>query len=270
MGLGREMTIDQSVLTIGVIAVAGFLLALLIGASQISSARRLPYFILRRERAVVGWRWILVAVVLGVFGLLSLTIGRRVVYVFIPPTPSLTPTATVTATPTISPTPTISATPTITGTPTITATPTITPTPQLPDEIRVLVVESVTPNPEAVFSPIVVAPRLDQSNRPLGGAEDFTNPVPGLFGAFTYNNLTDGIRWTAIWLLEDAVICVETQIWDGGTGGYGYTECDPERWEPGEYEIQMFIAEQWKISTRLNVLGDPPTATPSPSATSAP
>ena len=51
-------------------------------------------------------------------------------------------------------------------------------------------------------------------------------------------------------------------VWDGGTGGYGYTECLPEGgWAEGSYEVQVFIGDQWKSSARFDVLGDPATAT---------
>jgi hypothetical protein len=257
------MTIDQSVLAIGIIFLAIFLLAALIGWGQIQSARELSYFTLRREKSAQGWRWIAAGLILGLAGLVVLLFGRKAVYTISPPTPSITPSPTITLTATITPTGTITLTPTITWTPTITATPTVTPTPMLPEEIRLLIRETVTPNPDALFSPILISERLNNSNQAILPAVEFANPVRRLFGAFTYNNLLDGVRWTALWLRDDEVVCIETQLWDGGTGGYGYTECEVEQWLPGEYEIRVFFGEQWKVSVRFQVSGDPPTVTPS-------
>jgi hypothetical protein len=267
------MTIEKFVQLLALLLFCGLLAAIFYGWRQIRSARGLPYFLLRRERLTQGWRWIFWGVVLGVVALFTQIFGLRVAYVIIPPTPSLTPTATITLTPTITRTPTITLSPTISGTPTITSTPTETPTPRLPDALaQLLIRETVTPDPEAVFSPIEVATILDLLNRPLDPAEVFENPLGRLFGAFTYNNLQDGVRWTAIWYRGIEEVCIETKAWDGGTGGYGYTECQPDRWFPGDYEIQMFLGEQWKVTARFRVVGEPPipsaTSSPTPSATS--
>jgi len=42
-------------------------------------------------------------------------------------------------------------------------------------------------------------------------------------------------------------ICSETKPWDGSTGGYGYTQCNPssEQWQPGDYEVQLFVGLTW-------------------------
>ena len=262
------MTIDRFVQSLVLFFICGFLAAIWYGCRMIRSARGLPYFLLRRERLTQGWRWVFLGIVLGVAGLLTQIGGLRVAYVILPPTPSVTPTGTTTLTPTITLTATITRTPTISSTPTISATPTETPTPRLPDALaRLLIRETVTPDPDAAFSPIEIATRLDSLNRPLDPAEVFENPLGRVFGAFTYNNLRDGIRWTAIWYRGAEEICIETKAWDGGTGGYGYTECHPDQWLPGDYEIQMFLGEQWKVSARFRVVGEPPLPTSTPSAT---
>jgi hypothetical protein len=68
-----------------------------------------------------------------------------------------------------------------------------------------------------------------------------------------------------LWYRGEEVVCFESKLWDGSTGGYGFTDCTPEAWIPGEYEVRMFVGELWKVSARFTVLGaGTPTATPSP------
>jgi len=125
----------------------------------------------------------------------------------------------------------------------------------------------LTPNPESVFSEIVVAQRLGEFNQPIEPAESFYLPLGTLYGTFTYDNLVDGVQWTSLWYRGDEIICSESLPWDGGTGGYGYTECDPRIWEIGEYEIRIFLGSEWKTSVRFRIEEQ---TTSSPSATSTP
>jgi type VI secretion system secreted protein VgrG len=86
--------------------------------------------------------------------------------------------------------------------------------------------------------------------------------------------MTAGAQWTALWyrVADWQLICAESLPWDGGTGGYGYTECQPspDLWQPGEFEVQIFVGLQWVISSRFTVTGDAPTAIPSATPTLTP
>ena len=261
------LTIEQWINTILVISFGLVILLFWIGLNRIRKARLLPYFVLRRKEMAAGWRVILIAVIVGFVALLFLGYGEAMVFLIVQPTPSITPTPSPTATPSHSPTPTITLTPSISPTATITRTPTQTPTPMIPEAITVLFKETITPEANAVFSRIDVSRRLDNLNRPINPDQEFQNPINTLYGAFTYDFLTDGARWTAIWYRGEEVVCVESKPWDGGTGGYGFTECNPRSlWLSGEYEIRMFLGEQWKVSARFTISGNPATPTLSPSA----
>ncbi len=230
---------------------------------------------LRRDRVAAGWRMIGLAMVLALAALMVQLFGRRAAYAIVPPTPSATPTATATQTPTITLTPTVTLTPSITPTPSITWTPTATNTPVIPENIGVLFRETVTPDPRAALSTIDIASRLDNSNRAVNPDNTFISPTGVLYGAFTYNFMQDGVRWTAIWYHGSTIVCLESKPWDGGTGGFGYTECNPQQgWQAGDYEIQMFVGTLWKVSAEFEVLSGTPTpsatATPSPSLTATP
>jgi hypothetical protein len=249
-------------------AVAGLSIAMLLmiwlGWSRLRGAQRLPYFTLRHQRVGEGWRLILLGFALGAFGLITRLLGKQVVFIFITPTPTSRPTATATFTPTITLTPSITPTASLTPTPSATPTSTITPTPEVPEALTVLFRDTVTPRPEAVFSPIEISRRIDSLNRAVSPQANFENPIEILYGAFTYDFLDDGVRWTAIWYRGSAIVCSETKPWDGGTGGFGYTECSPsDGFQPGKYEVQMFLGESWIVSAAFTVDGEPGSPTPS-------
>ena len=258
----QSLTIDQTVFAIVIVLIIGGGFAMLVGGTQIRSARKLRYFLLRRERIMAGWRLVGLGAVLVIAGLVGTRFGRQAAYVIVRPTPSVTSSPTITRTPTITSSPTVTLTPTITATPSITYTPTASGTPQLPPEIQILMRSTEPVDEDPLFSQPVLARRLDRENQPISPAEDFYNPVGTLYAAFTYNNLRDDVRWTAIWYLGQDIICLETQLWDGGTGGYGYTECSPEAWMAGEYEIRIFWGTRWMTSVRFEVIGETATVTP--------
>lgn len=266
------MTIDQTVELLSLGLFGALFVLLWLGWARVRAAHRLPFFMLRRQRSLQAWRLLLLGAALGLAGLMVRLFGRQAAYVLVPPTPSATPTFTATASATATLTPSITPTPSATLIPSITPTASETPTPTIPEAITVLFRETVTPRPESVFSPIEIARRLDRLNRALSPAEAFENPIGTLYGAFTYDFLDDGVRWTALWYRGDRIVCSETKPWEDGTGGYGYAECAPAGgWEAGEYELRMFLGETWKVSARFRVSGLPPTATatPSPSATAS-
>jgi type VI secretion system secreted protein VgrG len=263
------LTIDQTVQLIAIMLFAGLALFAWLGWNQVQTASRLPYFALRRQRLAGGWRLILLAAILGVAALSAQFFGRQAAYAIVPPTPSATATASITPTASITAVPSITPTSSNTPIPPITATPTVTGTPVLPERITVLFRETVTPQPDALLSSLEVAARLDNFNRAIEPQASFVLPSGRLFAAFTYDFLQDGVRWSAIWYRGDQIVCLETQPWDGGSGGYGYTECEPELgWQPGSYEIQIFLGETWKVSGRFEVLDG--TETPVPTMTAEP
>jgi len=151
-------------------------------------------------------------------------------------------------------------------------TPTLTPTPYIPIAVEAQFTSVVTPNPEAIFSPIQFSQRY-VNFEVVNPATEFQNPVGHLYGAFTYDNMIPGVQWTALWYRDGTLVHFETIPWDGATGGAGYTDWNPpaEEWLPGDYLVQIFVGLEWKVTGEFKVVGAPPpptiTLTPIPSRT---
>ncbi|MCW5877073.1 MAG: hypothetical protein KIS85_09385 [Anaerolineales bacterium] len=241
------------------------LYALWTGRTRMRQAGELPYHRLRQQRLLQGWGTVFWGLVL--FGLAALVhfYGRPAAYAIIP----VTPTASLTNSPTLSPTP--SDTPTITLTPSETATLefTLTPTPpQLPPEVRSQFESQVTPDPDAVFSPLIFGRGFNfQTFQPLNTGITFANPVNGIYAAYSYDFMLPGVQWSAVWYRGDELVYFETAPWNGGTGGFGYTQWlpDAEDWLPGVYQVQIFVGTQVKAVGEFEVTGAAVTSTPTPS-----
>lgn len=258
-----QIDIRSTVLTAAIIMGVAAIFTLIFGIKNLVKGRKIPFFRKRHDQMARGWRLIIVAVILVPMGWLVLNYSEPVVYVFISPSP------TVTQTPTITITPTITLTPTITETPIATDTPSITPTPSMPSEVEQFFEAEVPPNADAVFSPITFSRRITDDWQPIDPAEEFQNPVGQLFGLFSYDNMAIGSQWSVLWYWEDELVYFVTLPWEAGTGGFGYTNLNPEdgQWNPGNYEVQIFVGTEWKITGFFTVTGDPPTRTPTLSPT---
>lgn len=196
-----------------------------------------------------GWRLILVALLLLASGFLISRFGEPIAYRYFPPSP------TITLTPTITTTPTITLTPSATFTPTITMTLSQTYTPALPQFIQETVQTPIGPDVNAVFSPLSFAEETDEGVV-VENFTEFIPPVTTLFGGFSYDRMTTGVQWTAIWFYGEEVVCSETKAWNYAPGGYGYTDCTrpAEDWKPGRYEVQIYVGQTWKVSGEFYIL----------------
>lgn len=268
------MSLDIHTGILTALGIIGLLALLFIwqGIRSIRSARRLPFFRMRRERMVRGWRLLFGAILLIAMGFLINTQAEPLIYSYFPPTATVTVTPTITQTPTITLTPTISLTPTITKTPSVTDTPTITPTPFIPLAVETRFTSTITPNPDAVFSKLIFTNGIDENYTALNPNTVFQNPVGHMYALFSYDGMAVGSQWTALWYREGELVHFETLPWDGQTGGLGYTDWEPrpEEWLPGEYVVQIFVGLTWKQSGAFTVEGEAPTPAPTETPTLTP
>lgn len=265
------MDIHSGVIAIVIMAALVAIFSLWRGLRALQSARKMTFYRLRRQREAGGWRLLGLGILLILFAFALPLYGEPIAYDYFPPspTPSLTPTVTIV--PSITLSPTITLTPTITDTPNVTDTPTITPTPYVPLAMMALFQSSITPNPGAIFSPLLFSTKLDNSQA-VDPNTVFQNPVGRMYAVFSYDQMSPGAQWTALWVRDGEIIHYETKPWDGATGGFGFTDWNPtpDQWAIGKYEVQIFVGLDWKVVGRFLVQGAPPTAAPTLSPTSTP
>jgi hypothetical protein len=252
------------------------MLAVLGGISLLARAQRTHLFQPRREALQQGWRFIFLSVILLLGAGALLAVGGRAVAWVNPPTltltasltPSITPspsaTASLTQPPTSTPPPRDTDTPGPTPTASDTPTPTQSSTPVLPLALLTLPPGplTVTPPPEAVAADVRFSVR---DNCTVQTSAAYFDQIPKtIYAHFYYNNWLTGALWSGVWLREGQVIFVETRLWDGSTGGCGFSDYDNAKlwWPEGNYEVQIFIGERWLASNRFVIVRSTPTPTP--------
>lgn len=265
------MDIRAGVIALALLAVVAAYFSIRAAVKTMQTARKLSFYSLRKRHNITAWRLFFLALLLVGFAYWLPFYGEPMIYEYFPPSPTPTLTPTITPTPTITMTSTITVPPTLTMTPSVSDTPTLTLTPFLPLAIEALFEGPVTPNPDAVFTAIQFSTKFDGVN-PVNPKTVFELPIKTMYGGFDYNNTIPGVQWTALWYRNAQLVCYETKPWDGGTGGIGgYSECSSPigGWQPGQYEVQIFMGYEWKVVGRFVVLGDlsTPTATGTPTLT---
>lgn len=267
-----QIDILSFISTLMFIALIGGFISIWRGIVTIRESRKSRYYRLRRNKLLYGWR-----LVLRSFWLLALAIflqvfGEPTAYRYFDITPTMTLSPTITPIPTGTISPTVTLSPTITLTPEFTNTPTATLTPHIPLVIEIQFEGNVTPPAEAAFSLPIFSTSIDALLKPIRPNTLFTNPVGQIFGNFSYANMADGVQWTSLWYRNGELVFYETLIWNGGSGGLGYTDWhpEPEEWLPGNYQVQIFTGLELKIIGEFIVEGDAVTATPTPTVTLTP
>jgi hypothetical protein len=267
------MDIRAGIIAAIVLAVIGSFFIFRSGYRAWMSARRLTFYRIRRQRERAGLFTILISLIFLGFAFVLYRYGEPVAYRYFPPSPTITVTPSITLRPTITLSPTITLVPSLTNTPSVTDTATITPTPFIPPVIEVLFESEVTPNPNAIFSDLQFTTNCSDFNNFTSGTL-FQNPLTYMCAVFTYDQMTPGAQWTALWYHEGKLVHYETIPWNGETGGFGFTEWEApaSEWLPGTYEVQIFVGLEWKRIGQFVVEGDAPTAIPTttPSLTRTP
>jgi len=261
MNIDVATTVKVLLILLGIGVIYSFIMAL----KSLTAANHLEFYRKRQELVERGWRLVFFAVLLVGLGFLLVRFGEPAVYRYFPPSP------TITRTPTITTTPTITQTLQNTLTPTITPTLAQTYTPMLPTEVMATIQTPIGVETKAIFSPIQFSEET-KDGWIINTTDTFTLPVSEIFAGYTYDGMTAGLRWTAVWLREGSIVCFETQVWGNLTGGSYYSDfCNqkitPEMWTPGDWEVQIFVGQTWKTSGRFTILGrDSSAQTSSPDA----
>jgi len=255
------MDIRAGIIATVVISFIGSLWILRSGFRTLRSARKLTFYRIKRQRQRGGWYTLGVGLLFLAASVALALYGQPVAYRYFPPSP------------TASLTPSITLSPTITSSPSVSDTPTNAPTPFIPPAIEALFQSEVTPNPAAVFSPLQFT--LDCKDfLNIEVATVFQNPNHYMCAVFSYDQMTPGAEWSALWYRDGKLVHYETIPWDGEVGGYGFTEWEApaSEWLPGTYTVAIFVGLELKVVGQFLLQGDAPTAAPTttPPATATP
>jgi len=261
-----------------IVALALLLLALF----HLRRGRAGPYWRLRRQASVLGFRLLLAS--LGLFaltvalafysglaalafrGLDSLFAGRAAgavgvvvptvtVTVLLTDTPEPSPTRRPTRAPTSAaavPTATDTAVPTPTPSPTLTppatATPTLTATPTATYEAMLNLLPPpalATARPGALVEVAAADDAISANQTPLQPRSAFAAGVDRLYFFIIYRDMTDGAAWSRVLYRDGVPIQGQAYLWSlGAEGASFFFFGSADGYAPGSYEVRMFLGER--------------------------
>ncbi|MDO8753999.1 MAG: hypothetical protein Q7J80_08915, partial [Anaerolineales bacterium] len=239
-------------LIIGGLAITlGVILSYLIGIRALRRSRSSPNYITRRQnrlRAQIAFSTLGVLAAAGV-GLViaapSLEFELPSFALFNTKTPLASPQFTTTPPP--PPTPETNPPGLIlTATPANSPTPSRTPLPSIPLAVEALFKSVVTPQSDAEIKDLKFSTRIE-NGLPAVIRTDFSNPITRMYVFFTYDGLTEGVQWTALWYRESVLQYYETKTWAETSKGFDSSVWaqTADQWQPGNYEVQLFIGTKW-------------------------
>jgi hypothetical protein len=256
---------------VAIVLFAVALLAVGISVLWFRRARLDRYYVMREMARRRGVLWLLVTLVSFLVSVVLLCV--RSCSPHIPATPSPQPTtATVPAATLTSATDVPSFTPLPSPTPTRrpTATPPASPTPTpgypLPETALSPLPGAVAAGPDAEITFRAFA--LDVENgRPVDPGSLFPSGDYRLYFFFEYQGMATGVTWTYGWYREGEYIEGNTCLWGvdmetevgpcpriGGSAGSNYLYFRmPGGYEPGTYEVHVWIEERFQIVAQFTI-----------------
>lgn len=238
------------------------IIPLFLSARYYLKSRRAKYYIGRSEALQQSGRWIALALVVAGLAVTVLIAGPQLSFPFltsptVTPTFTASPTLIVFASPTSSPTPSRTFTPTTTPTRPPTATPPFIPTPtpkaKLPEFALSPLPSAVPAGEDAYIKLITLAMEKGEDGGPVEPGSEFPAGKHYVYLFFQYDGMEEGVMTTFAWYRDGEYLerCSDTWLWDmvegrdwGKSGRMSYY-CNPAGgWEPGMYEIHVFIEDQ--------------------------
>jgi len=216
---------------------------------QMDRARRAPFYAARGAALKRVRRWALVALLIVVVALNLLVVAPRLAKILGRPAEPARDTPTPTAAVMVTPTPRPTCTPTCTPTRRPTATPPFIPTPTSgvrPPE------SAVTPLPDAVpagegahITVITLAAERDEAGQPVDPGAEFPPGDHRVYLFISYEGMANGVAWTFAVYRDGGLVDSVTQGWEWGATGKTYLYFKPPGgYEPGVYEMQVFVGER--------------------------
>lgn len=122
-------------------------------------------------------------------------------------------------------------------------TPTVTPFPTFTPQV-LPATSSVTPHPDAVLRIAALSDQIDASLRPVNPRTTFAAGTRRIFFFVEFSAMTDGVLWRRAIYKDGELFDDNTYLWGLSASGTGHFFFGQDSgFEPGDYEIRLFIGE---------------------------
>ncbi len=143
--------------------------------------------------------------------------------------------------------------PTLTLTPSLTPTDPPTPTPTLAVALYLTAIFNATPRPPTADEHLSLDAAADQVNTdgtPTATKNIFAAGTRRIYLFMSFDHMVNGVAWSRVLLRDGVAVQGNTLLWGEGSAGSSYFFFGKDDgYEPGAYEVRLFIGDQ--EATRL-------------------
>jgi hypothetical protein len=237
-------------------------------------SRRAPYYVLRRTAFDRAMRFLLITGIMLALGIILLIMSAILNRGEAAQEPTATPVATAAPTitvgtpaetmvPTVTPLPTHLPTATLVPLPTPEATiaPPTSPLPTTPPPVGdpTPAGTPISAGPGARVTFTAIAMEKDDRGLPVNPNTQFPPGDHAVFVFFTYEGMQNGVERTFAWYKDGEYYerCSQTTLWNWGDRGRTSYFCHPSTgWEPGAYEVHVFVEEELQFVAEFVIVGE--------------
>jgi hypothetical protein len=225
------------------------IIPVMVAIYQMDRARRAPFYVARAAALQRVRRWALVALLMVVVALSLLVVAPSLARLLGRPEWPARETPTPTAAAMVTSTPRPTRTPTVTPTRRPTATPPFIPTPtpdvRPPESAATPLPNAVPAGEGAHITVITLAAGRDEAGQPVDPGTEFPPGDHRVYLFISYEGMANGVAWTFAIYRDGGLVDSATQMWEWGTAGKTYLYFKPPGgYEPGLYEMQVFVEER--------------------------
>jgi hypothetical protein len=97
------------------------------------------------------------------------------------------------------------------------------------------------------------------SGLPVDPGSEFPAGEHAVYVFFTYEGLQNGVERTFAWFKDGEYFerCSQTAPWEWGDRGRTSYFCTPSTgWEPGDYQVQVFVEDQLQFTAEFAIVGE--------------
>lgn len=107
---------------------------------------------------------------------------------------------------------------------------------------------------QPTFSNLLFSTEVTDDGRPIHPTQAIPSGIGEVYASFDFDNMRDGMAWSAVWMNDGQIIIEQKDDWDDGESGRKTVKISNRRGVPnGEYDLVLGIGGEIKLQGKMLV-----------------